>query len=86
MYEDNFAPRVNFVRVTFLLVSIKIKKKKLIKKKTEKLFNKKEKKKSYWPRVRVKGISDSKKNKITNKIINWPKVRTRDLEVTVIVV
>ena len=51
LHEDDFA-RVNFARVTFLHESKK--------------YRKKKQKKSYWPRVRVRGNSDSeeKKNKL----------------------
>ena len=34
----------------------------------EKLIKKQKEKKSYWPRVRVRGKSDNKNKKITNKI------------------
>ena len=46
LHEDGFALRVNFARVTFLYESKKIQ---------EKKFNKKKN----WPRVNVKGKSDS---------------------------
>ena len=47
LHEDDFAPRVNFARVTFLHKSKKIQKKK---------------KKSYRPGLKVRGNIDSKKD------------------------